>query len=585
MPRSASLRTCLPLCMRGRIVFAYVTMLVCSVGIVVTILPSVYTRVFVAKLNQTSFANASLCNTPSQRDSKICREASALAGSWSGYTSGGSAFVTFVLAPLIGQMSDVYGRRRFLVAGCVLALLPYLVLGLGINVFHFNALATVYLNYSLQIIGGGVSNFNLAVALMWISDNFEKAQRAPAFAIIIASVDLVLAATPILGVLLNRISAAAPWYMNALCFVLAVMLAVYLPDSPRFRPIEVKKENIGRMCSKPKRRVNDNPVAMENVVEPLLSEQCELRSPESQRRFLEAREKMDACWSCQDCRSVNPFQSLSILNRSVFFRRLATLSFFNSFVNSGLQSITFYMLISALHMSSIQISTILAIQATCGFLTQAFLVRPLIRCVGLRRLVQFGSFCLIFLCVGVAAILVFIGRGTCLVPLDKSGDAFLSSLRNGTQIGRSDCLEMAGAHWMPDLTNRQALFLYTINMSVFMSLSYVVFPGISALKANNVGADEQGGTLGALWAIKAVASALAPLIFGALWRIYSSSAPWLVYAVASGMALCGFAVALFVPEPEPEPEPEHGPEPMHESNCMPKTIAFESGDATIIHEA
>ena len=166
MERSTSPQSSLSLCIRGRIVFAYVTVLVASVGVVVTILPSINTRVFVAKLNHTSYANASACNLPGQRDSKICLEAAALAGSWSGYTSGGSALINFLLAPLIGQMSDVYGRRRFLVAGCILALLPYLVLGLGINVLHFNALIVIYVTYSLQIIGGGVSNFNLAVALM-----------------------------------------------------------------------------------------------------------------------------------------------------------------------------------------------------------------------------------------------------------------------------------------------------------------------------------------------------------------------------------------------------------------------------------
>ena len=93
------------------------------------------------------------------------------------------------------------------------------------------------------------------------------------------------------------------------------------------------------------------------------------------------------------------------------------------------------------------------------------------------------------------------------------------------------------------------MWLYTINMSVFMSLSYVVFPSISALKTNNVDADEQGGTLGALWSIKAMASALAPIVFGAVWRALSSEAPWAVYALASGVAVLGFLVSMSVPDP------------------------------------
>ena len=187
-------------------------------------------------------------------------------------------------------------------------------------------------------------------------------------------------------------------------------------------------------------------------------ERQKLWSPKSSARFIDARRKMDACWSCRDCRAVNPFQSFSILNRSPFFRRLATLSFFNSFVNGGIQSITFYVQIRALHMSAIQVSTILAIQATCGFLAQALLVRPLIRLMGLRRLVQFGSFCLILMCLGVTAILIFIDRGECVLPLTQTNhEQLTASTRKLASLGRSDCLRTAGAEWMPDLTNRQAI--------------------------------------------------------------------------------------------------------------------------------
>jgi MFS family permease len=578
-------------CSSGGLIFAYVTLLVMCVGVVITLTPSLYVRVFAADLNHTTFEAAPHCGYSDT--SAVCRDASAAAGSWSGYTQGGAALVTFLVAPLVGQMSDVYGRRAFLVAGCFLALIPYPALGLGIHLFHFHAQTVVTFTYAAVIFGGGVSNFNLAVALMWISDTFEEEHRAPAFALLLASVDVVLAATPILGVELGRHYVLLPWIVCSASFVATLMLAICIPESPRYRHLQNAAATASATSGRRNKKLTTAATsttkysALENVASAAddlsdqlllddndgnsnMPSQAELWSPKSGERVLVARQKMDAFWSCKDSSAVNPFASFSILNRSSFFRRLAALSFFNGFVNSGIQSITFYIQLQAMHMTQTELSLILAVQATCGFLAQSLLVRPLIKCMGLRRLVQFGSFCMILMCLGVTTILFGISKGECTFPLGgqngRSGDGSMADatftttlmrVSNGTaptkvahMIGHEDCVsDHAGASWTPYLSSSQAMWMYTITLSVFNSLSYVVFPGISALKTNNVAADEQGGTLGALWSTKAMANAISPFAFGALWRGFSTTAPWAVYALASGVAVIGFLVSLSVPEP------------------------------------
>ena len=159
---------------------------------------------------------------------------------------------------------------------------------------------------------------------------------------------------------------------------------------------------------------------------------------------------------------------------------------------------------------------------------------------------------MVLMCLGVTGILFFVSRGDCTLQSmvghgDTSNGTMATEVKHWMESGA--CKLTEGASWTPYFSSNRAMWLYTVNMSIFMSLSYMVFPGISALKTNNVGADEQGGTLGALWSTKAMSSVISPSVFGALWRVYSSEAPWVVYALASGVTILGFVISLCVPEP------------------------------------
>ena len=66
-------------------------------------------------------------------------------------------------------------------------------------------MSVVSTTYAVMVAGGGLSNFNLAVALMWISDMFS---RKSSHAVSIC--DIILAATPILGVELSKRNVLLP---------------------------------------------------------------------------------------------------------------------------------------------------------------------------------------------------------------------------------------------------------------------------------------------------------------------------------------------------------------------------------------
>ena len=78
-------------------------------------------------------------------------------------------------------------------------------------------------------------------------------------------------------------------------------------------------------------------------------------------------------------------------------------------------------------------------------------------------------------------------QGDCMLQSAGHGNAGIASrTSNGTMLPQirhwvesGECKSNAGASWTPYLSSSQAMWFYTINMSVFMSLSYMVFPGIS----------------------------------------------------------------------------------------------------------
>lgn len=127
-----------------------------------------------------------------------------------------------VAAPLLGGLSDQYGRR------------PILLLSLMGTVISFGMLAvanTLPLLFAARVIDG-LSGGNISTARAYMSDITEEKDRAKAYGIIGAAFGLGFIFGPALGALLGRYSFAAPAWGAAVLALLALFLTwIWLPET------------------------------------------------------------------------------------------------------------------------------------------------------------------------------------------------------------------------------------------------------------------------------------------------------------------------------------------------------------------
>jgi MFS family permease len=527
---------------RGRGIFVWVFFLVSAIGLVMSLLPALTTRVFASSFNGTSFKNTNCLGNNIHLP--ICKKAEMASGEWMNYVAGLAAVVTFFVTPMIGSLSDIYGRKNFLAVGTLLALAPLVFLSF-IYVYPKSSMNLLHLYYYAYVIGGGISNFGLAVSLMYIADMFRPSQRAVVFAIFLASVELILAGVPIVGVHLYELDkeefhGLIPWLISMVFMVGSIVTASCLPEAERYNTIA--NNTIENNGGENNDGANDNnklvDVAMEEDNQPMSPRRLPW-SPGSHTRVQIAKVQVASCFRCKSC-AFNPFKALLILNRSNFFRFLAATSFFQNTAVAGMNIISNYIQLYTLKMGLIQMSNCNAIQALSGVFVQVFLVRPLISCIGLRKVLHLGNLGLFLTAVANLFTVYNVSVGTCSVPV--------YNVSSGSYMTESQCSK--GGHvWTPKLTHENGITLYVIANSIGVSIAMLVFPAISALKANNVSMHEQGGTLGALWSTRALSSAIAPVLFGTVYHTYQDS-PWTVYYLSGGFSFLALLSGLFVPAPE-----------------------------------
>jgi MFS transporter, DHA1 family, tetracycline resistance protein len=156
---------------------------------------------------------------------------------WYGVIVFAFAISSFVFSPILGALSDTYGRRRLLLVGFC---------GLALNFFVTGAATALWMLAASRIVGGAMQA-NAAVASAYIADITAPELRSKRFGQMGAMFGIGFIAGPVIGGLLGGISLHLPFFVSG---VLALLNFAYgffvLPESlpvERRRPFSLARAN------------------------------------------------------------------------------------------------------------------------------------------------------------------------------------------------------------------------------------------------------------------------------------------------------------------------------------------------------
>lgn len=132
------------------------------------------------------------------------------------------AAMQFVFAPLMGSLSDAYGRRPVLLGTLAIMVVDYVVL----------ALADALWMLLLARMVGGFASATQSTASAAIADLSEPGQRARSFGLISAAFGMGFVLGPVLGGLLAELGTRAPfWAAGGLCGAGALLGLLAFPET------------------------------------------------------------------------------------------------------------------------------------------------------------------------------------------------------------------------------------------------------------------------------------------------------------------------------------------------------------------
>lgn len=127
------------------------------------------------------------------------------------------AFMQFVFAPILGSLSDRFGRKPILIISLAGATIDYLLMASATSLFW------LYIGRAIA----GVTGANMAVATAYVTDITEPSERAKRFGLLGATFGIGFIAGPILGGLLGEWHLHAPFLAAAIMNGINLMMTIF----------------------------------------------------------------------------------------------------------------------------------------------------------------------------------------------------------------------------------------------------------------------------------------------------------------------------------------------------------------------
>jgi DHA1 family tetracycline resistance protein-like MFS transporter len=133
----------------------------------------------------------------------------------------------FIASPILGELSDAYGRKRLLTLGVAVLAVSQLIFGFGIEI------ASLWLLLVSRMVAG-LAGANFSIAQAAIADVSAPNERAKNFGLIGAAFGIGFILGPLLGGFIAEVAhnAAAPfWFAGILGIINVLFISLMLPET------------------------------------------------------------------------------------------------------------------------------------------------------------------------------------------------------------------------------------------------------------------------------------------------------------------------------------------------------------------
>ncbi|GAY46049.1 hypothetical protein CUMW_093970 [Citrus unshiu] len=260
---------------------------------------------------------------------------------------------TLVMMPVIGNLSDQYGRKAMLTLPLTLSIIPLAILAYRRSISFF------YAYYALRTLTAMVCEGSInCLALAYVADNISERQRASAFGILLG----VLSASFVCGTLAARFLSTTSAFQAAtiVSMLAAAYMRVFLKDDVP----------------------NDDD---DDLTRPIITEETEgVNQNESNSPV-----KIPVCKKIPSIRDL-----ICLLRSSVTLSQAAVVAFFSGLSEGGMQASFLYFLKAQFHFNKNQFADLMLIAGLAGTISQACLLfMPLLAPIlGEAKLLSLGLF-------------------------------------------------------------------------------------------------------------------------------------------------------------------------------------------------
>ncbi|KDO68185.1 hypothetical protein CISIN_1g011514mg [Citrus sinensis] len=257
---------------------------------------------------------------------------------------------TLVMMPVIGNLSDQYGRKAMLTLPLTLSIIPLAILAYRRSISFF------YAYYALRTLTAMVCEGSINCLALAYADNISERQRASAFGILLG----VLSASFVCGTLAARFLSTTSAFQAAtiVSMLAAAYMRVFLKDDVP----------------------NDDD---DDLTRPIITEETEgVNQNESNSPV-----KIPVCKKIPSIRDL-----ICLLRSSVTLSQAAVVAFFSGLSEGGMQASFLYFLKAQFHFNKNQFADLMLIAGLAGTISQLLFMPLLAPILGEAKLLSLGLF-------------------------------------------------------------------------------------------------------------------------------------------------------------------------------------------------